>query len=161
MSRRPRAIALVSLVGLIVLSEISSEAATGGSAASCVFQVTGPYPEQEVAAAVSVEGIALLEPGHHLWVFARRADFGPLWWPQGEGVPDPSSGSWKVLATIGVPQDVGRDFDLAVAVFAGEEHARLRDWLAKGAASGNFPPLEMPATVCSPELRTLRKARAE
>lgn len=135
--------------------------AAGESAASCVFHVLEPYPEREVAGGVAVEGIALLPPGHHLWVFARRADFTPLWWPQGEGVPDPSSGRWKVLASIGVPRDVGRDFDLAVAVFAGEENTRLREWLAKGTASGEYQPLPMPTAVCSPDLRTLRKSRAE
>jgi len=160
MSRR-RWIVTVCLAGLPCLPPSGSAAAADAGAASCVMHLLAPYPEQEVSAGVAVEGIALLPPGHHLWVFARRADFAPLWWPQGEGVPDPASGRWKVLATIGEPQDVGRSFDLAVAVFAGEEHARLRDWLAQSTASGAFRPLAMPAAVCPPELRTLRKTRAE
>jgi len=149
-----------SLVCLLSLPSSGTAGVAGLDAASCVVQMLAPYPEQEVAAGVGVEGIALLPPGYHLWVFARRADFAPLWWPQGEGVPDPASGRFKVLATIGVSQDVGRTFDLALAVFAEKEHAQLRDWLARAAASGDFRPLEMPAAVCSPELRTLRKTKA-
>lgn len=153
-----RSLSLLFVAGLLWAAGARG---VGESAASCVFHVLEPYPEREVGAGVAVEGIALLPPGHHLWVFARRADFAPLWWPQGEGVPDPSSGRWKVLASIGVPRDAGRDFDLAVAVFAGEESARLRGWLAKGMESGEYQPLAMPAAVCSPDLRKLRKSRVE
>lgn len=126
-------------------------------AADCVLQVREPRSGQEVASGVSVEGIASLPPGQHLWVFARRVNFKPLWWPQGEALVDPNSGKWKVFATIGAPQDVGWDFDVAVAVFATEEHLQLQNGLTKAMETGNFRPIRMPEAVCPPIMLGVKK----
>ncbi|HKH47673.1 MAG TPA: hypothetical protein VKM72_23700 [Thermoanaerobaculia bacterium] len=144
---------------LLLLLAISAPVCAQSSGTPCVVQVIKPNPGQEAGSHVDVEGTAELPPDHHVWVFARHESFrgSDEWWPQNEGRVSPENGKWNVRAVLGGPQDVGDDFDVAVAVFTPGQHRQLRDFLRKGRETGNYPPIEMPDAACPPVLRVVRK----
>lgn len=125
----------------------------------CEIDVARPLSGQEVGREIVVEGTAMLPPDHHLWVFARRDSYrsDEVWWLQPEGVVDPQTGKWKTLASIGNENDVGFEFDVAVAVFAPKEQLLLKEHRRKALASGSSLSLEMPAAACAPIVRMVRK----
>jgi hypothetical protein len=146
MKRRTLRLALPAMAATCWIACLPCPARSG--AAECMFKVSAPRPGQAVGKAVIVEGDAVLPAGYHLWVFARRASYrdGRVWWPQGEGVPDTSTGRWKVAATIGVAQDLGHEFDVGVAVFARAQDLQLREELRQVQLSQASGPSEMPTS---------------
>jgi hypothetical protein len=114
----------------------------------------------QVGKEMDVEGTAFVPEGNHVWVLAHVVDgFEDFWWPQGQGKIDPATHHWKVHVFVGQPQDIGKNFELAVITVADREHFQLQDWLKKGMATGDFKPMEMPPTTTAPLFRTVRKVR--
>ena len=121
------------------------------------FEVTSPSSGASVEMLVDVKGSAKLPEGHHLWVFVRRIDFDPFWWPQNEGRVDEESGKWRVQVTVGAPQDVGWDFEVAVAVFQGNAHFQLREYRREAMRTGEWRPIEMPEVAIAPQIIRIKK----
>ena len=121
------------------------------------FEVTSPRSGASVEMPVDVKGTAKLPEGYHLWVFVRRIDFDPFWWPQNEGRVDEETGKWRVQVTVGAPQDVGWDFEIAVAVFQGNAHFQLREYRREAMRTGEWRPIEMPETAMPPQIIKIRK----
>lgn len=111
----------------------------------------------EVKRGMTVRGTASLPSGYHLWVLAHRRDFKKFWWPQGEGEIDPQTHEWMVAVTFGGPQDIGWDFEIEAIVVKGQAHAVLQDYVAKAMATGNWNPIEPPASEHPPQVRKVRK----
>jgi hypothetical protein len=132
-----------------------------GAAAQDKPKVNISVPEQEkgtqVGCTLAVEGTAALPGGQHLWVFVHRADFEGVWWPQNEGKIDPTTLKWSVRVTFGGAQDIGENFDIAVAPVTDSEHTKLRDYRIKAMTSGKWLPIEMPETTAPPLQRSVRK----
>lgn len=151
-------IVILSLL-VLLMAWVPSPARSG--AGDCLIQVDEPRSGQEVGKGVTVEGTATLPPDYHLWVFARRASYRDfqVWWPQGEGLLDPETGKWKVSAAIGKPQDIGSDFDIAVAIFGREHHLQVRKHYKKVLTSESPPAREMPTPACSPVVLVVKKTR--
>ena len=127
-------------------------------AGEIVVEVMRPRVEgTEVGLSMVIEGTAEIPADLHLWVFARRVDFSPFWWPQNEGYIDPETGQWRVQATFGGPQDVGWRFDIAVAVFDYKSHIQLANYLHRAVTSGHYPPIEMPKTAAPPKMLRVMK----
>lgn len=139
---------LFLLPALLALLFAAGPAHTQDSTFKCSVSILEPRSGQEVASRITVEMSATVPDGHHLWVFARRSDFWPLWWSQGEGRLDAKIGKWSAFATLGVPEDVSYDFDVTAAVVVREQHLQLRDDLLKAMKSGDFRPIEMPPAAC-------------
>ena len=123
------------------------------------FEVTIEEPRDglEVGLIVTVKGTATIPSGTHIWVLARRVDFDGFWWPQGEGRINPTTQKWRATATLGEPQDVGWDFDIAVIVVDEENHIKLGDYRRNAMRTGDWRPIEAPPTVTPPLIRTLTK----
>lgn len=132
-----------------------------GQGEEIAFEVTCPERDNtEVGGILKVEGTATLPTGHHLWVFARRVDFEPMWWPQNRGIVDPEDGTWKVEATIGEPKkDAGRFFDIAVAVFGEEAHSKLVAYRNESMQTGIWRPMPMPEAAAPPKLFKVKKVK--
>jgi hypothetical protein len=143
---------------LLVLLPAAAPLAAQEQPASCEIEILEPQPGQQVGSRITVYATATLPAGHHVWVFARRIDFEPHWWPQGEMSLKPESGKWRGFASIGVSLDVGWDFNVAVAVFASQEHLQLREYLKKAIDNKDWSPIEMPAAACPPAVVTITKA---
>jgi len=122
------------------------------------FEVTRPGANgAEAGRTLVVEGTARLPTGCHLWVFARRTDFEPMWWPQHRVVVDPETGKWSVEITLGEPRDVGRFFDVAVGVFGEEAHLKLSAYYVNAMKTGDWLPIEMPEVAAPPRLFRVKK----
>ncbi|HYO14106.1 MAG TPA: hypothetical protein VE685_12995 [Thermoanaerobaculia bacterium] len=146
------------VVSLLVLLTISAPVNAQGSDAKCEIHVTKPLSGQEVGRETIVEGTATLPPGHHLWVFARRDSYrsDEVWWLQSEGIVNPTTGQWKVIAAIGNQNDIGFEFDIAVGVFAPKEHPVLKAHRSRSLAGDNAS-LQMPVAACAPVIRVVKK----
>lgn len=122
----------------------------------CSITIAAPRPGQEVAAQLEATGTAKVPLGQHLWLFARRASYRSLelWWPQGEASLE--AGHWEVLVSIGEARDIGEDFDVTAAVFAQEQHMKLREYFRNAVRNG-YKPMEMPAASCVATMATVRK----
>ena len=142
MNRKARSLILSSTA--LVLATLSYHGVVHAEEPSeLVFTVTTPLRDgAPVGKEMLVEGTAQLPVGHHLWVFARRDDFEPLWWPQGEGkvVND----KWRVLVHFGGAQDINYPFDLAVAAFTEDAHLKLETYRRKAMKTGDSRPIDMP-----------------
>lgn len=149
---------LLFIVSLLALFAISSPVNAQGSDAKCEIDVTKPLSGQEVGRETAVEGTATIPPGHHLWVFARRDSYrsDEVWWLQSEGIVDPKTKQWKVIAAIGNQNDIGFEFDIAVAVFAAKEHPVLKAHRSR-ALAGENASLQMPVAACAPVIRVVKK----
>lgn len=149
---------LLFIVSLLALLAISVPVNAQSSDAKCEINVTKPLSGQEVGRETAVEGTATLPPGHHLWVFARRDSYrsDEVWWLQSEGIVDPKTKQWKVIAAIGNQNDIGFEFDIAVAVFAPREHPVLRAHRSRSLAEP-VTSLTMPVAACAPVIRVVKK----
>ncbi len=117
-----------------------------------VIHVTNPERDGlEVGKGILVSGTAELPAGYHLWVFARRVNFEGRWWPQNEGRINPRTGAWRVYANLGEEQDIGWEFDLAIAAFDEDGHIRLRNYLQQAMERDVWRPIRMPAAAAPPK----------
>lgn len=126
--------------------------ALGAQEKTIAFEVTRPERQgAEIGRVVVVEGTASLPAGYYLWVFARRADFEPMWWPQGPGIVDPTTGKWRGQATLGEPEDLGWPFDISVAIVGEDEHIKLLAYRSKSMRTGVWRPIDMPEAAAAPK----------
>jgi hypothetical protein len=146
--------ALTLLAALFLLHPSAGPAQEG--AAPCAVAITNVRSGQEVGKDLMVEGTVTLPPGHHLWVFARRSDFHPRWWPQHEGLPGPEAGTWQVNAAFGEPRDISWEFDLIAAVFAPAQHLEVERHVDTASERG-YPPMKMPAAACVSKILKVKK----
>lgn len=117
------------------------------------------YNGFEVGASMVVQGKATVAPEQYVWVFARREDFTPLWYPQGQAIPDNSDHSWYRTANFGEPQDIGHKFDIAIAVVNQQEHLALQRYWETAMQTRNWTPIKMPPTVVTPVERKVLKVK--
>ncbi len=138
---------------LILGSMVPNVHAQETSSDRFVIHVTNPERDGlEVGKGILVSGTADLPAGYHLWVFARRVNFEGLWWPQNEARINSRTGDWRVYANLGGEQDIGWEFDLAIAAFDEDGHIRLRNYRQKGIDTGDWPAIRMPAAAAPPKI---------
>jgi len=105
--------------------------------------ITSPKSGEEVGASVRVEGKSKTFSGKYLWVFAHREGL-TVWWPQGGTIKVSEDESWRQVAYIGGHQDIGFDFEVK-AIWVDEKTDRdLKDYLARGEKTGEFPGIPLP-----------------
>jgi hypothetical protein len=123
----------------------------------CAVAIDRPHSGQTAGATTAVEGTATLAPGHHLWIFARRVDFAPRWWLQGEATVNLTTHQWRSYATLGEDRDAGWKFDLAAAVFGEDQHQQLAHISANEKETGHYLPHEMPRIACAASTVTVTR----
>ena len=109
-------------------------------------RIVSPKPGEEVGAAVTVRVTGVIEDGNQLWLFLRREDFEPFWWPQSR-LQQVKPGVWQGRAHTGAPHDVGWAFEIAVATFGAETSKELENFRRTAMRSGSWAPIEMPETT--------------
>jgi len=67
---------------------------------------------------------------------------------------DPKTGAWSASGTLGVAQDVGYDFDVAVVTVTAAGHQQLTDYRTNALTTGDYKPIRIPNTTSPP--RTIR-----
>ena len=78
------------------------------------------------------------------WRIGRISAF---WWPQGGGSADVENGDWKVTAFLGLPRDVGHQFEITARVFGEAGNKLLEQWVQETAKTGLYPGMPMPQWV--------------
>jgi hypothetical protein len=125
----------------------------------CAVTITAPKPGDQVTGEGEVRGIARVPNGTYLWVLAHPKAYAAEWWPQG-GRPaliEPEGG-WVIVTAYGRPRDVGKPFEVAVAVVDAGTNSTLLDWV-KTAKEREYPPIAFPPTAegCVPVKVTVTK----
>ena len=132
-----------------------------GRATTCELEITTPSPGDKVDRRGRVQGRAKIPAGSYLWVLAHVKYLREDWWPQGgRAAAIDANGTWEIMAFYGEPQDIGEDFEIALAVVNEPMNTQLRQWAQKGKQTGKYPPIEFPNTIdgCPPVKITVSKS---
>jgi len=147
---------LVTALVALTLLPAASPAPAQEAAAPCGIAIDSPRNGQPAPRTIDVRGTATLPPGGHLWLFARRVDYDPEWWLQGEAKVD-TNHQWHRFVTLGEGRDSGFEFNLTAAVFSTAEHDQLKRISISEMESGQFLPHEMPRVACPGPTLTVRR----
>lgn len=130
-----------------------------GHAQTAEFDVKITYPQNgsEVGREVNVQGAASIPTGNYVWLLARRVDFAPLWWPQRQAKIDLRTQKWQAVANLGEPRDIGWEFDIAVITVSAAGHKELMDYWVKAMTTGDWKPIQIPATTSPPRILRVKK----
>jgi hypothetical protein len=131
------------LVALLVLVTPATSAQTP---AACSVTIAGPKTGERLGPDVLVTGTASVPTGRYLWTFSHRRGLS-VWWPQGGAAASVENGQFAVLTTLGVPQDVGSEFEIRVQVVDGSENSRLDSWFKRAETSGSYQGMSLPPSV--------------
>lgn len=152
----------IPIVALSALWLAASSLSAESGSTRCEVRITEPKDGREVGGNITIRGTATISPDLHLWTFARRVSpyrTANVWWPQGEGTVDPATGKWEMPAAIGVPDDVGYEFDVTAAVFHEAQHIKLLNDFKKTVKTPNPQPDEMPPVACAAARVTVKKTQ--
>ena len=105
--------------------------------------IISPKPGAEAGATMKVEGKSVAVQGKYLWVFAHREGL-EVWWPQGGAVAVKDDGSWRQGVFLGGANDVGFDFVVKAIWVDDKVNRELKDYLAKGEKTQQYPGISLP-----------------
>jgi hypothetical protein len=155
--RRQATIALIALPACFYPLTVTAQQPGAGRVTVSIAQpATGSTVDHHV---VTVRGAAPGKSNEHVWLLARRKDFAPLWWPQREVAVDPQSGRFEGPVTLGGPQDVGWDFDIAAVLADAQAHTQLLDYWKKAMTTGDWRPIDTPSGIQGLAVVKVKKAK--
>ena len=147
-------VAAVSLWGLWIYRNVTEETKQPEVQR---IEITYPLEDASVPQEIIVEGYATLElaEGQYLYVVVEQAG---LWWPQYGRVKPVSSPKtkrweWNAPTNIGQEEDVGKTFNIVVAVVDRAIRQYFEDWLRQGEKTG-WPGLPLAEVAHYGELQT-------
>lgn len=82
-----------------------------------------------------------LPDNKYMWLLVGNMSHGE-WWPQRKDII-PIDGEWEKEASIGGP-DIGAEYKLVVMLVDKKVNEEFNDWMEKGIANNNYPPLDYP-----------------
>lgn len=118
--------------------------------------ITSPDDGERVGAKVIVKGKSTINDGSHIWVLTHPKSLPDQWWPQLRPVVD-ENGTWQSLAYIGQSQDIGIEFEIAVASFDIKAESAILQYHEIGKKTGQWLPISFPKATSSIDLVTVRK----
>ena len=71
--------------------------------------------------------------------------------------PSEAKDDWQALVYLGGPQDVGMEFEIAVATFNKDEEAKILRYHEYGQKTGQFIPMPFPKTTSPIDIVTVKK----
>lgn len=128
----------------------------GGFAYGNSLKISSPKNSEKVGAKVIVKGTSSIKDGSHIWILAHVKLLQDQWWPQPKPVVD-DKGNWQALCYIGVPQDIGLDFEIAVAAFGKGAEAEMLKYFDHGNKTGQWLPISFPKTTSTIDIVTVTK----
>jgi len=119
--------------------------------------ITKPKNGDKVGGSVTVKGTFTRKDRSRVWVLLHpKVGFLGQWWPQNKTTIHPD-GTWEALAYVGGRQDVGMEFEIAVAAFGVEENRWIEEYHKKAAKDGSSRPIDFPKTTSNICIATVRK----
>jgi len=120
--------------------------------------ITAPSEGQRIGDRIIVQGKSDIKTQGKIWVLAHLKLLGGKWWPQDKTVVD-KDGNWQALAWIGQPQDIGMEFEIAVATFDENASKEIERYHLEGQRTGNYLPIGFPKTNSNICIITVTKER--
>jgi hypothetical protein len=102
-----------------------------------------PMDYQAVGFRTIVKGTAQILDDSEIWVLVHPKFMTDQWWPQPKPIID-GKGNWEAMVYLGVPQDIGYDFEIAVATFSKQEAAKIQEYHSHGMKLGSWLPIAFP-----------------
>jgi hypothetical protein len=121
-----------------------------------IVKIVSPNPGERVGARVVVKGTSKIHDKSKIWVLVHLKLLRNQWWPQPEPTVD-ENGNWEALAYIGEPQDIGMDFEIAVATFDPHAEAGILRYHDHGNKTGQWLPIKFPKTTSDIDIVVVRK----
>ena len=119
-------------------------------------KILSPEHGEKVGAKVIVKGTSEISDGSHVWLLIHAKFLQDQWWPQPRPVVD-DKGNWQALCYIGIRQDIGLDFEIAVATFDKEAEAKISKYHEHGKKTGQWLPISFPKTTSPIDIVTVKK----
>ncbi|MDP3014568.1 MAG: hypothetical protein Q8M92_10015, partial [Candidatus Subteraquimicrobiales bacterium] len=123
-----------------------SQVAYGQEARRNRVAITDPREGDAVGGRIVVRGTSEIHDRSHVWVLVHLRLLSGQWWPQTRPVVD-ENGNWQALAYIGVPEDIGFDFEIVAATFDAQAEAEILRYHDHGNRTGQWLPISFPRTT--------------
>jgi len=118
--------------------------------------ITQPQNGENVGQSYIIKGESDVRDGSQIYVLVHVRQLTEQWWPQTRPIVQPD-GSWEAMAYIGQQQDIGRDFEIAVATFTGEELQKIEKYRYIGQSTNQWLPIQFPETTSNVCVITVKK----
>ena len=119
--------------------------------------ITEPSDGDKVSRSIMVKGTIAGEflDNRYMWVVIHpHVSMG--WWPQ-TGRISPYAGKWFIQAWIGLEEDVGKKFDIAVILVNEDTNQYYQNYLEQGKETGNYPEIPLPEDAGISDLITVTR----
>jgi hypothetical protein len=123
-----------------------------------MVKIVSPKNGDEVKSKVIIKGTSKIKDGSSVWVLVHLRLLTDQWWPQPKAVVQPN-GDWEAIAFIGQPDDVGFDFEIAVATFDSEAEKTIVQYHEKGLQTQQWLPIKFPKTTSNIAHVTVKKIK--
>lgn len=154
--KQRRMIKLQMLAILLLVLFGSSQFVDGQEAKRNKVTITSPKEGDRVGGRIVVGGTSEIHDRSHVWVLVHLRLLAGQWWPQTRPVVD-ENGNWQALAYIGIPDDIGLDFEIAVVTFDEQAEAEILRYHNHGNKTGQWLPISFPRTTSNIAVVTVRK----
>jgi|GEM_PF-1563241 len=133
--------------------------------APCESQITAPSDGGNVGSQGKVHGKARIPTGSYLWVLAHlKSPQEDKWWPLGGGAASiDQDGTWVVEVSYGMARDIGKDFEIALAVVSEHVNTSLQQWVQRTEQTNQYLPIAFPNVIdgCPPVTIAVKKKSHE
>jgi hypothetical protein len=121
-------------------------------------KILSPQNGDDVGNKIVVKGTSKVKDGSSVWVLVHLRLLTDQWWPQPKPLVQPN-GDWEALAYIGQPDDVGFDFEIAVATFDKEAEKEILAYHEAGMKTEKWLPIKFPETTSNIDIVTVKKVK--
>ncbi|MBF0608227.1 MAG: hypothetical protein SFH39_11795 [Candidatus Magnetobacterium sp. LHC-1] len=90
-----------------------------------------------------------------IWIFLHVKTLKGRWWPQ--PIATVKGNNWQAIATVGIPRNIGEEFEIAVATFNKENSDMLHKYFEKADRIGQYPYIKFPDSTSTPYIVTVKK----
>jgi len=140
-----RVVCTLGFAALTALAATSAHAQNlGGAQGLCSVTIQSAGMGGNVGQTDTVTGVANLPSSASLWIFTQ-AKGSNLWWAQGgAAVRVLPGGPWTASATFGLPQEVGKDFNIAAVPVDDDTDVSLTMSAQRANAKHYYPGIALP-----------------
>ncbi len=156
--KQRRMIKLQILTILLLLFFGYSQVVYGQEAERNRVEITAPREGDNVGSRIVVTGTSEIRDRSHVWVLVHLKLLTDQWWPQPKPVVD-EKGNWQALASFGVPEDIGFDFEIVAATFDKQAEAEILRYNDHGSRTGQWLPISFPRTTSNKAVVTVKKVK--
>lgn len=146
----------VLLIGFWVISGFLGTAYPADSPQLNTVRIVSPRNGETVGVQGVMKGTARVTDGSHVWILVHPRLLTDQWWPQIRPRIE-ENGNWEALAYFGRREDIGLDFEIAVATFDQAAEREILQYHQDGQRTGQWMPIRFPRTTSNIEITTVRK----